>query len=328
MSGQRGSWREGAHRARAMARRLDARIAGAALLLAAALALPPVPLQRPSYAWLVTFDITQSMDVEDAHVDGRPSSRLEAARAAMRAALPRLPCGSKVGWAVFADYRTLVLLRPVEVCRHYEELLTALERIDGRMRWANASNVGKGLTWAVRGARDAGAGTGVVMFTDGHEAPPLREGETPPMADLRPGEVRGWVVGVGGERAEPIPRSDANGVRVGTWRADEVVQRPGLPAGASHEQLSALQEEDLRGLARLLGLDYLRLGDRPAALERALTEPRMARVAPVPTALGAVPAALAGLLLAWRFAPALRPRLRVRALVQAARSPRIPGSMA
>jgi mxaL protein len=268
------------------------------------------------------------MDVEDAKADGRPASRLEAARAAMRAALPRLPCGSKLGWAVFADYRTLVLLQPVEVCRHYEELLTALGRIDGRMRWANASNVGKGLTWAVRGARDAGAGTGVVMFTDGHEAPPLREGETPPMADLRPGEVRGWVVGVGGERAEPIPRSDADGVRIGTWRADEVVQRSGLPAGTSHEQLSALQEETLRGLARLLGLDYLRLGDRPAALERALTEPRMARVAPAPTELGAIPAALAGLLLAWRFLPALRPRLRVGGAAQRRGAPHSGGSMA
>jgi mxaL protein len=303
MSARTARWRAAANRVGALLRRLDARIAAAALLLVAALGLPPVTLQRPSYAYLVAFDITQSMDVQDARADGRPASRLDAARAAMRAALPRLPCGSRIGWAAFADYRTLVLLKPVEVCGHYDELLAALDRIDGRMRWANASNVGKGITWAVRGARDAAAGTNVVMFTDGQEAPPLREGETPPMADLRPGEVRGWIVGVGGDRAEPIPRSGPDGERLGTWRADEVVQRPGLPAGASQEHLSSLQEEHLRQLARRLGLDYLRLGDEPGPLLRALTEPQLARDAPRRTELGAVPAALALLLLAWRYAP-------------------------
>jgi mxaL protein len=305
MSVRLASWRGWARLAGAAARRLDARVAAAVLLLAVALALPPIALNRPSYAYLVAFDITQSMDVEDAWADGRPASRLEAARAAMRAALPGVPCGSKIGWAVFADYRTLVLLQPVEVCRHYEELLAALARIDGRMRWANASNVGKGITWAVRGARDAAAGTNVVMFTDGQEAPPLREGETPPMADLRPGEVRGWIVGVGGDRAEPIPRSGPDGERLGTWRADEVVQRPGLPAGVSQEHLSSLQEDHLRQLARRLGLDYLRLGDEPGPLLRALTEPQLARDAPARTELGALPAALALLLLAWRHAPGM-----------------------
>ena len=324
-----GPWRSraAANRVGALLRRLDVRIAAAALLLVAALVLPPVTLQRPSYAYLVAFDITQSMDVQDARADGRPASRLDAARAAMRAALPRLPCGSRIGWAAFADYRTLVLLKPVEVCGHYDELLAALDRIDGRMRWANASNVGKGITWAVRGARDAAAGTNVVMFTDGQEAPPLREGETPPMADLQPGEVRGWVVGVGGDRAEPIPRSGPDGERLGTWRADEVVQRPGLPAGASQEHLSSLQEEHLRRLARRLGLDYLRLGDEPGPLLRALTEPNLARDEPTRTELGAVPAALALLLLAWRYAPGVPLSTRASA-ARASSRPARPGRWA
>ena len=136
--------------------RQDAGIVVALLCFATALWLPPVSLQRPSYSYLVSFDLTQSMDVPDMARDGQPITRLEAARDAMRALLPRLPCGSRLGWAIFADYRSVPLMLPVEVCSHYGELLSSLDRIDGRMRWANASNVGKGVTWAVRTASSVG----------------------------------------------------------------------------------------------------------------------------------------------------------------------------
>ncbi len=288
--------------------RRDGVIAVAALLFALALWLPPVTLQRPTYSYLVTFDLTQSMDVEDAVWNGAPVARLAAARAAMRELLPRLPCGSRLGWAIFADYRTLPLMLPVEVCSHYDELLASLERIDGRMRWANASNVGKGVTWTVRTARAIDDATRVVFFTDGHESPPLRANESPPMGDIVPGEVGGWLIGVGGDAPQRIPKTTRDGEPAGYWSADEVVQRGELAPGRSQEHLSALHEERLKELAKLVGFGYRRLAGADA-LAAAMLDPGFARPRPTPTDLRWLPALAALALLAWRFAPPL-PRLR------------------
>lgn len=271
-------------------------------LLAAAVWLPPVTLERPTWRYMITFDITQSMNVDDVVLDGEPMTRLAAARAAMRETLRRLPCGSQVGWSVFADYRVMPLLLPVEVCGHYEELLAALAKIDGTMRWANASNVGKGVSWTVRTALAVGSDTRVAFFTDGHESPPLRPRESPPIHDLTPGEVGGWVIGVGGDLPARIPRTDRDGNPAGHWRAEDVVQRFEGGSGTEHEHLSELRETHLRSLAKLMGIGYLRL-DTPAALANALLDPALARPQPVATDLRGVPALLALLLLAWRFVP-------------------------
>lgn len=277
-------------------------IGAAVALLACAVWLPPLTLERPTWRYMVTFDITQSMDVDDMAVDGVPATRLAAARAAMRETLRRLPCGSQVGWSVFADYRVMPLLLPLEVCGHYEELLAALARIDGSMRWANASNVGKGVSWTLRTAIAVGEDTRVAFFTDGHESPPLRPRESPPIHDLTPGEVGGWVIGVGGDLPARIPRTGRDGRPAGWWRAEDVVQRFEGGTGTQHEHLSELRETHLQGLAKLMGLGYLRL-DQPSMLADALLDPALARPAPVATDLRWVPALLALLLLAWRFLP-------------------------
>ncbi len=77
----------------------------------------------------------------------------------------------------FAEYRSLLLLSPVEVCSNYNDLLTSLNRIDGRMRWANASEVGKGVYWSARTALAEGSKPDVIFISDGQEAPPLIPGE-------------------------------------------------------------------------------------------------------------------------------------------------------
>jgi mxaL protein len=289
---------------RGLATRHNLPIAVAALLIAAAVGLPPLTLQRPTYQYLVAFDITQSMEVADQSLGGAEVSRIALARAAAREALHRLPCGSKIGWAVFADYRVMPLLLPVEVCSNYEGLLAALDQIDGRMRWANASNVGKGASWVVRTARTLDPNTRVVFFTDGQESPPLRAaGDTPPIQDITPGEVGGWLIGVGGDAPARIPRTDRDGNAVGYWEAADVVQRfgPGTP-GTAHEHLSELREPHLQALGKLMGLGYQRL-TTPESLSAALLDPALAQPEPVATDLRWVPALLALLMLALRFVP-------------------------
>ncbi|MDR6889764.1 mxaL protein [Variovorax sp. 3319] len=274
----------------------------ALVLLALAVWPPRVQLQRPVFNWQVSFDITQSMNVEDVELNQAAVSRLTLARAAMRDVLGALPCGSRVGWSVFADYRSVVILTPVEVCSHYEELLASLERIDGRMRWANASNVSKGVTWAVRGARSIGPDTSFVFISDGQESPPLRINETPPMTDIKPGDVKGWLIGVGGDVPVPIPKTGSNGEPAGYWRADEVVQGSAMGGTLNHEHLSELRQDHLRSLAELVGVNYRRL-NKPDALMTAMLDSRYAQQVPTETDLRWIPALLALLLLAWRFAP-------------------------
>jgi mxaL protein len=304
----------------------------AVLLLALAVWPPRVQLQRPVFTWQVSFDITQSMNVDDVVLGETAVSRLTLARAAMREVLGALPCGSRVGWSIFADYRSVVILAPVEVCSHYEELLASLERIDARMRWANASNVSRGVTWAVRGARSLGPQTRFVFITDGQESPPLRINETPPMTDIQPGEVQGWLVGVGGDVPVPIPKTGSNGEPAGYWRADEVVQGSALGRAVNNEHLSTLRQDHLRGLAELMGVHYQRL-NTPASLKTAMLDRRFAEMQPTETDLRWIPALLALALLVWRFAPDMgwirrwRPFARKKKRIDHPHPPRLPSTV-
>ena len=265
-------------KARAGAFTLDRTTRAAALaflLLTAAVFMPLFETPRLAYDYLVVFDITQSMNVADYDLDGVPTSRLTFAREAVRRTLRKLPCGSRIGWGVFAEYRTLVLLAPIEVCENYNDLLSSLDRIDGRMRWGNASEISKGLFWAIRGARDVGGRPKVLFLTDGQEAPPVEGDGLAMFDDLKRGAIGGWLIGVGGYTPRPIPRTDADGRPMGYWHADEVMQRDphstDRPTTASHEQLSEVREPYLRKLARQVGFEYQHLGTMDSVPEAMLT---------------------------------------------------------
>jgi len=276
------------------------------VLLLIALFIPAIPLTHDTYESMVIFDITQSMDVEDYELAGAPVSRLKYAREAARRALRELPCGSKVGWGAFAGYRTLVLLAPVEVCENYGDLLTSLGKVDGSMRWENASEITKGVYWSMRAAKELGSNPNVIFITDGQEAPPLDPTNILPMfEDLKAGQVRGWLVGAGGYAPRPIPKTDDDGNREGFWRADEVMQ-PGdiiqdsKIRGAEH--LSSLREPHLQEIAHQVGFDYARLSS-PESLAGAMLDKRFARREKALTDLYWIPALLALILLAARFSP-------------------------
>jgi mxaL protein len=281
-------------------------ISVALVLLVIAFVLPPVPLKHDTYESIVILDITQSMDVEDYELGRAPASRLAYAREAARRALRQLPCGSRVGWGAFTGYRTLLLLAPVEVCENYGDLLTSLAKIDGSMRWENASEITKGVYWSMRAAKQLGSSPNVIFVTDGQEAPPLDPTNVLPMFDdLKVGQVRGWLMGAGGYSPMPIPKTDDDGSRQGFWRAGEVLQ-PGdvIPGSKSRgaEHLSALHEPHLQEIAHQVGFEYARLSSTDS-IARAMLDRRFARRAQAPTDLYWIPALMALLLLAVRFAP-------------------------
>jgi mxaL protein len=285
----------------------------ALVLLIIALVIPAVPLRHDTYECIVIFDITQSMDVEDYELGGARASRLAYAREAARRALRELPCGSRVGWGAFAGYRTLLLLAPVEVCENYGDLLSSLAKVDGGMRWENASEITKGVYWSMRAAKELGTGPNVIFVTDGQEAPPLDPTNLLPMFDdLKVGQVHGWLIGAGGYSPMPIPKTDDDGNRVGYWRADEVKQ-PGdiIPGSKSRgaEHLSSLREPHLQEIAHQVGFDYARLSSAES-IAGAILDKRFARRAKAASDLYWIPALIALLLLAVRFSPfTLRRRL-------------------
>ena len=227
---------------RQAARRLDARqslLLLAGLLLAAGWLLPGLQWLQPRVNQVVVLDITQSMNVVDQPMADHGNaamqaadptstgpatlSRLAAAKLALRQALDTLPCGSRLGWAIFTEHRSFLLLLPVEVCAHRAELRDTLAGIHVGMAWAGDSEIAKGLHSALDIAAKLPSRASLVFVTDGHESPPLNPRHRPHLDD-KPGAVAGVIVGVGAALPSAIPKTDPQGRPLGHWSAGDVQQ--------------------------------------------------------------------------------------------------------
>ena len=301
----------------------QALLAAAALLLAAGGLMPVLSWQRARVNQVVVIDITQSMSVLDQSIDAPPNgpteataaaglqSRLAGAKQALRHALDTLPCGSKLGWAVFTEHRSYLLLMPLEVCEHRAELRDTLAGISGAMAWSGDSEIAKGLHSALDIAHKVPGGASLVFVTDGHESPPINARHRPRFDD-KPGDVAGLIVGVGGPTPQAIPKTDLSGRSMGFWQAAEVLQTDprsqgrgasvsgekmvddeaagtggsgaagiGLGATPGAEHLSSLREPYLQLLASENGLGYHRLRRRDD-LALAMRAPAMTQPVKVP----------------------------------------------
>ena len=299
---------------------------GATAALLASFLHPVVMVERPLFDQVIVLDITQSMNVADYQVGGIPVSRLEHAKHSLRQSLLAMPCGSRIGWGVFTEYRSFLLLAPVEVCANLGELRATLDNIDGRMAWTGNSEVAKGLISGLGIVKQLPDVPSLVFVTDGHESPPVNPRYRPSFTH-KPGALSGLIVGVGGLQPLPIPKRDPEGRPMGVWGADEVMQtdprskgRGGsvgnesmsdegqdgpsvaLPSGTpGSEHLSALREAYLRLLADESGLGFLRL-EGGNELTAALTSPTLARKTSAPADLRVALAAAAFALLLARSA--------------------------
>ena len=283
------------------------------ILLMVALGRPSAELKRDVYRFVFALDITQSMNVGDATLDGVAVTRLDFARAAVHQTLQQLPCGSQLGIAVFTEHRPLLLFSPVEACENYTVIATVLDTVDWRMAWAARSEVAKGLYSNLKLAAALGRDTRMVFLTDGHEAPPVHE-QFRPRFDGTPGEIGGAVIGVGGLNPVPIPRLNNAGEVVGNWAAGQVLQVDTYSLGragtmeaesmagvdmsdverriaAGTEHLSSLREVYLQQLAHETGLEYLR-PETPQQLADWLVRPAFADQQAAVTDLRWLPALL------------------------------------
>jgi mxaL protein len=306
-------------------------LALAGFALVACFVPPGWTWQRERFEHVVVLDVTQSMNVADQERDGRPVSRLVFAKHALAQAIVDLPCGSRLGWAIFTEYRSYLLFTPVEVCANRAELRSALAAIDGRMAWSGNSEIAKGLHSGIVIAKALPGTPSLVFVTDGHEAPPL-EARHRPRYDDKAGELAGLIVGVGGMTPAPIPKTDPLGRAIGIWGADEVAQVDPrtLGRGASvaaekmieddsasaevargAEHLSSLREPYLQLLAADSGFAYHRLRDA-ASLSAALQAAALARPLAVRGDIRPALTALALLLLLVPHALAAWSRRRLR----------------
>lgn len=295
----------------------------AACLLAACLE-PEITLPERTFDYVITLDITQSMNTTDTMLGGVRMSRIAYAKQLLQQLLPRLPCGSRVGWAIFTEYRVFTLFTPVEVCANYDALAQTLRRIDNDMAWAGGSQIARGLFAGLKSAAEMPGRPDFVLITDGQEAPPVNP-EFLPTFDGTPGAVPGVILGVGGDKPSPIPKIGRDGRFLGYWTAKEVPQTDSYSAGratsrpndllfnqagqpirplppSGTEQLSSLKAGYLRSLAQQTGLQYRHL-DGAGSLYSALTQRAFARASRVRTSVGFAPAALALVLLVWLYWP-------------------------
>jgi mxaL protein len=321
-------------RARWARHRLRALMAATVLLLALALWNPSLPGRRAVQELIIVLDVTQSMAATDQWLpDARgaqhASTRLQFAKAMLSRALEDLPCGTRVGWGVFTEHRTFVLMAPVEVCSAYSELRASLAAIDFRMAWTGNSEVAKGLDSALRLLHGMKAHPALVFVTDGHEAPPVHP-QFRPGFHVDRGAIKGVLLGVGGEALVPIPMIDPQGKVVGQWAAKDVMQvdsrtaarnaspgdhaeegwsGSGTMTGATpgREHFTSLREDYLHVLAEETGLQYLRLRDA-RHLAEALVRPELSRTeqSDVPLRLPLAGAALLLLVSLYRPVQTLR----------------------
>lgn len=240
----------------------------AILLLAITFSYPKISLQQATYRYVYVFDISQSMNVMDAHKREPPASRLNFSKQAAIDSLSKLPCGTELGIALFTGHRALLLTTPVETCVNQHDLSNTINMIDWTSTWESRSEIAKGVYKSIRLMKRVDENTRVVFFTDGHEAPPVNPDLLPVFSGEK-GQIKGMIVGVGSKKRVKIPKFDRSGKQLGYWGSGDVVhidvytqeknKREGVKPLRGTEHLSSLREPYLKDLADKTGLMYHRL---------------------------------------------------------------------
>lgn len=239
-------------------------------LLATTFLNPSMPLKRPTYRYVFVFDISQSMNVKDIPETDSSINRLDFAKKMAKESLIEFSCGTEFGVAIFTGHRPFLLIKPVEICSNQQELSRIISNVNWRMTWETKSEIAKGLFKSIRLMKQLDKETRLVFFTDGHEAPPVND-KLQPRFNSEKSEVKGIIVGTGGEIKVPIPKFNKKGKQTGYWKMEDVAQvdvytqdQETLIITKNNiigtEHLSSLRETYLKELATKTGLDYIRAG--------------------------------------------------------------------
>lgn len=250
----------------------------ALLALLAAIYNPTASLPRDIRNFVFVIDITQSMNVADMKIAGLSATRLEYTRRLLSSTLGKLPCGTGVSLALFANAEVVPMFTPIEVCANYGVLQETLASLEWRHAWRGSSHLRLGLQAAHSMQITLPEPAQVVFFTDGDEAPPINAITKIELTGL---QGKGWLLaGIGSGQPSPVPKFNAKNEIIGYWSAYATKIEPSqivdeesrgkrddsIASEPREYYLSALREDYLQELAQDIGADYVRAESQPKLL--------------------------------------------------------------
>lgn len=287
----------------------SALLAGALLLLIAALFKPAIPIKHNIYNYLLIADISQSMNAIDMQVNGKLASRMAHTQKLMHETISSLPCGTKVSIGLFAGNSVAALYNPIEVCQNFAAIQDTIDHLDWRTAWSGNSRIRESMYGISRIIRSFPEPAQAVLFTDGEEAPKLHAFNTKDLTNFQ-GADDWLIVGVGSDKGVAIPKLTEKNQLIGYWSNESFAMQPGIAqisestlgvrddnvAGTNDRYLSKLNAEYLNSIAKEIGAHYV-YGDNVYTVLNGMKSQKPARRDVAPFDISWILASLAGLLL-------------------------------
>jgi mxaL protein len=297
--------------------RRDVSMLGAAfLLLIIAAFKPTIPLPRNIYSYILVVDISQSMNVEDATLNGKITSRIAYTQAMLHQVIANMPCDTRVSVGLFAGVSIAALYNPIEVCSNYAAIQDTIDHLDWRTAWSGNSRLRDSMLTLARVLRAFPEPAQVVYFSDGEEAPKLHAFNTKDLTNFQGGN--GWLfVGIGSIEGAPIPKYDEKNQLIGYWSNDSFAMQPGIAqiseanlgvrdnnvaGGTGDRFISKLQEDYLKDLSKEVSGDYVR-GDSLQSILTAMKHQKPARTDIAPYGIHWILASIPALLVLVTYLP-------------------------
>ncbi len=291
-------------------------LAAAFLLLIIAAFKPTIPLPRNIYSYILVVDISQSMNVEDATLNGKRTSRIAYTQAMLHQVIANMPCDTRVSIGLFAGVSIAALYNPIEVCSNYAAIQDTIDHLDWRTAWSGNSRLRDSMLTLARVLRAFPEPAQVVYFSDGEEAPKLHAFNTKDLTNFQGGN--GWLfVGIGSIEGAPIPKYDEKNQLIGYWSNDSFAMQPGIAqiseanlgvrdnnvaGGTGDRFISKLQEDYLKDLSKEVSGDYVR-GDSLQSILTAMKHQKPARTDIAPYGIHWILASIAALLVLVTYLP-------------------------
>ncbi len=221
--------------------RRDISLLGLALLfLIIAMFKPTVPVKRDIYSYFMVVDITQSMNVKDATLNGKQVSRMEYQQFLLHRMIGEMPCGTQVSIGLFAGVSVAALYTPIEVCENFAAIEDTIDHLDWRTGWSGNSRIRESMVTLAKLIRSFPEPAQVVYFTDGEETPKLHVFNTRDLTGFQGG--KDWLlVGIGSDKGTAIPKMDAHNQIIGYWASESFAMQPGV-AQISQDNIGTREE--------------------------------------------------------------------------------------
>ncbi len=283
-------------------------LSAALLLLIIAMFKPTVPIKRDIYSYIFVTDISQSMNVKDATLDGKLVSRMQYQQYLLHRIVGEMPCGTQVSMGLFAGVSVAALYTPIEVCENFAAIEDTIDHLDWRNGWSGNSRIRESMLTLAKLIRSFPEPAQVVYFTDGEETPKLHIFNTRDLTGFQGG--KDWLfVGMGSDKGTAIPKMDEHNQIIGYWASESFAMQPGVAQisqdniGTREESvatdtndryMSRLDEKYLMSLSKEVGGNYVN-GDSLQNVLSAMKKQPPARRSKAAFELNWIFASLAGL---------------------------------